>query len=83
MQNNNFGFFQNLLISKLNPQQRAEFNNLYNNAMQSGNPENYILQKFSNNTAIQNVLKARQEKTPAEFEQYINNYMQSIMMQMF
>lgn len=69
---------QKLVMSRLNPTARNQFENFQKMAMQSGNPEQYIMQQLGNNPTFQKVMAIRQGKTPEEFNNYLGNVYNSL-----
>lgn len=69
---------QNIVMSRLNPATRTQFESFQRMAMQSGNPEQYIMQQLGNNPVFQKVIAIRQGKTPEEFNNYLGNLYNSL-----
>lgn len=69
---------QNLVMSRLNPAAKTQFESFYRMAMQSGNPEQYVMQQLGNNPTFQKVMAIRQGKTPEEFNSYLGNIYNSL-----
>ncbi|MCM1003581.1 MAG: hypothetical protein NC408_04495 [Candidatus Gastranaerophilales bacterium] len=65
-------------MQKLGPDARSQFESFQRMAVQSGNPEQYMMQQLGNNPVFQKVMNIRQNKTPEEFNNYLGNLYSSL-----
>lgn len=65
-------------MQRLNPTARMQFESFQRMAVQSGNPEQYLMQQLGNNPVFQKVMQIRQSKTPEEFNNYLGNLYNSL-----
>lgn len=72
MQNN-----LNQIYMSLNPQVQMRVNDIYNQMMRSGNPEQFLVQHYGNDKGVQQALKLKKEKTQDEFNSYLDNIVKS------
>ena len=68
----------NNLLMSLDPQTRSMIDSIYNEAMQSGNPEQFLSQRFGNNPNFQKALNIYKSKTPDEINTYLGNIYNSM-----
>lgn len=61
------------ILMQMNPQIRQQIEQTYQMAMQSGNPEQFLMQKFGNNEGFNKVLNISRNKSPEEFNNYLSN----------
>lgn len=69
---------QNIMMSKMTPQARANVENIYKMAMQGGNPEQYLMQRFGNDPKFQQVVNIVRNKNPQELNSYLGNLYNSL-----
>lgn len=69
---------QNIMMSRMNPQMRAQIQNIHKMAMQGGNPEQFLMQKFGNNPQFQQVVNLVRGKSPEELNNYLGNIYNSL-----
>lgn len=68
----------NIMMSKMNPQIRSQIENIHKMAMQGGNPEQYLMQKFGNNPQFQQAVNLVRGKSPDELNNYLGNLYKSL-----
>ena len=61
------------ILMQMNPQIRQQIEQTYQMAMQSGNLEQFLMQKFGNNEGFNKVLNISRNKSPEEFNNYLSN----------
>lgn len=61
------------ILMQMNPQTRQQIEQTYQMAMQSGNPEQFLMQRFGNNEGFNKVLNISRNKSPEEFNNYLSN----------
>ena len=61
------------ILMKLPPQIRGQVEMTYQMAMQSGNPEQFLTQRFSNNEGFNKAMNIKRGKSPEEFNNYLGN----------
>lgn len=69
---------QNIMMSKMTPEMRANIENIHKMAMQGGNPEQYLMQRFGNDPKFQQVVNLVRNKSPEEFNSYLGNLYNSL-----
>lgn len=72
MQNN-----LNQIYNYLNPQQKMLANNIYNQMMMSGNPEQFLTQRYGNDKGVQKALSIKKDRNNDEFNSYLDNVIKS------
>lgn len=61
------------IFMKLDPQTQARVQSIYNSAMNSGNPEQYLNQQFGNNPAFMRAMELKKTKSTDELNTYLGN----------
>ncbi len=64
---------QNIMMSKMNPEMRSQIDNLYKMAMQAGNPEQFLMQRFGNDPKFQQAMNIVRGKNPEQLQTYLGN----------
>lgn len=64
---------QNIMMSKMNPEIRSQIDNLYKMAMQGGNPEQFLMQRFGNDPKFQQAMNVVRSKNPEQLQVYLGN----------
>lgn len=64
---------QNIMMSKMNPEMRSQIDNLYKMAMQAGNPEQFLMQRFGNDPKFQQAMNVVRGKNPEQLQTYLGN----------
>lgn len=64
---------QNIMMSKMNPEMRSQIDNLYKMAMQAGNPEQFLMQRFGNDPKFQQAINVVRGKNPEQLQTYLGN----------
>lgn len=67
--------FAQMILMRMPPQLRQEIEQTYQMAMQSGDPEQFLSQKFSNNEGFNKAFNLKRNKSPKEFNNYLGNIM--------
>ena len=65
-------------MANLPPQIRQQVNATYMQALQSGNPEQFLMQRYGNNDGFRRAFEIRQGKSPEEFNNYLGNISRSM-----
>lgn len=66
------------IITRMNPQMRAQLENIQRLAMQGGNPEHFFLQRFGNDPKFQQAMNIVRGKSPEELNSYLGNLYNSM-----
>lgn len=69
---------QTIMMNKIPPQMRSQIENIHKMAMQGGNPEQYLMQKFGNNPQFQQAVNLVRSKSPDELNNYLGNIYNSL-----
>jgi hypothetical protein len=67
-----------VIMANLPPQTRQQVHAVYMQAMQSGNPEQFIMQRYGNNDAFRKAFEVKNGKSPEEFNNYLGNISRSM-----
>jgi len=67
----------NNIINSLPMQKQQEIMNLYNQAKQSSNPEQFLSQRLGNNPDVQRALNVRRTQGEDQFYNYLGNVFNS------
>lgn len=67
----------NSIINSLPPQKQQEIMALYNQATQSGNPEQFLSQRFGNNPNFQRAFNIYKNQGAEKFNTYLDNVFNS------
>lgn len=65
--------FAQMILMQMPPQIRQQIEQTYQMAMQSGNPEQFLTQRFGNNEGFNKALNISRSKSPEEFNNYLGN----------
>lgn len=68
----------NNIINSLPPQKQQEIMMLYNQATQSGNPEQFLSQRFGNNPNFQKAFNVYKTQGVEQFNNYLGNVFNSM-----
>ena len=68
----------NNILNMLPPHVQQEINNVYKQAMQSNNPEQFLAQKFGNAPYYQKAMDVYKSKSPDELNTYLGNIYKSM-----
>lgn len=66
------------IIGRMNPEMRSQIENIQKMAMQGGNPEQYLMQRFGNDPKFQQVVNLVRSKSPEDFNNYLGNIYNSL-----
>ena len=65
------------IYNYLNPQQKMLANNIYNQMMMSGNPEQFLTQRYGKDKGVQKALSIKKDRNNDEFNSYLDNVIKS------
>lgn len=71
-------FNLNSILNSLPVQKQQEIMNIYNQAAQSGNPEQFLSQRFGNNPNFQKALNVYKQQGSEQFNNYLGNIFNSM-----
>jgi hypothetical protein len=67
-----------IILMNMPPQVRQQIENTYQMAVRSGNPEQFLRQRFGNNEGFNKAFNIKQGKSPEEFNNYLGNISRSM-----
>ncbi len=68
----------NSIINSLPPQKQQEIMNIYNQAKQSANPEQFVSQRYGNNADFQKAFNVYKTQGQEQFNNYLGNVFNSM-----
>lgn len=71
-------FNLNSILNSLPAEKQQEIMTIYNQATQSGNPEQFLSQKYNNNPDVQKALNVRKTQGEEKFYNYLGNIFNSM-----
>lgn len=67
-----------IILMNMPPQLRQQIDATFQMAVRSGNPEQFLRQRFGNNEGFNKAFSIREGKSPEEFNNYLGNISRSM-----
>ena len=66
-------FINHAVFARISQSERMNIESIFNQGMMQPNPEQYFMQKYGNNPAVQQAMQIVRGRSPQEINNYLDN----------